>query len=115
MIEKSVILLFNLMLAVGVLAFGMLGLLTAVLWLIEFFAAASAWGHTGLWPAFSILQFMQKYGANAPHTDMVGFQKILDGLLAQSSVLGVFLFVVACGWISIFLREVMIPMTSEKN
>jgi hypothetical protein len=115
MIEKSFILLLNLILGVGMFVFGMLGLLIGLLWLIEFLAAASAWANTGLWPTFSVLQFIQKYGVNAPHTDMVGLQNILDGCLAQSSVLVVFLFVVACGWISTILGDVMIPMTSKKK
>ena len=58
---------------------------------------------------------MEKYSVPVPHTDMIGFQNIIDGWLAQSGLVWVFIITVGCAGMSNWLGELMIPMASKKT
>lgn len=115
MLEKCFVLLINLVLALGMFVFGMSALYIGMFWLIEFLTAASAWANTGKWPPFTLLQYMEKYSVPVPHTDMIGFQNIIDGWLAQSGLVWVFITTVGCAGLSNWLGELIIPMATKKK
>ena len=58
---------------------------------------------------------MEKYSVPVPHTDMIGFQNIIDGWLAQSGLVWVFIITVGCAGMSNWLGELMFPMASKKT
>jgi hypothetical protein len=113
MLEKSFFWLINIVLALGMFVFGIAAFFIGMFWLIEFLTAASTWANTGKWPPLTLLQYMEKYSVPVPHTDMIGFQNILDGLLAQSG-LWVCIVAMGCFGISSCLGDLIIPIKSKK-
>jgi hypothetical protein len=100
MVEKGFLLLINLVLALGMFVFGMSAFFIGMFWLFEFLKAFSAWANTGTWPPLTLLQFMEQFSVPVPHTGMIGFQNIVDGWLAQSGIVWVFIIAMGCGAIS---------------
>jgi hypothetical protein len=115
MLEKGFVLLINLVFALGMFVFGMSAFYIGMFWLIEFLTTASTWANTGKWPPFTLLQYMEKYSIPVPHTDMIGFQSIIDGWLAQSGLVWVFIITVGCAGMSNWLGELIIPVARKKT
>jgi hypothetical protein len=113
-LEKSFVWSINLVLALGMFVFGMSAFYIGMFWLIEFLTAAGTWANTGRWPPFTLLQYTEKYSVPVPHTNMIGFQNIIDGWLDQSGLVWFFFIMVGCAGMSNWLGELIIPMTPKK-
>jgi hypothetical protein len=114
MVEKCIVFLLNVVLGVGMFVFGMSAFFIGMFWVIEFLKAATAWANTGKWPPLTLLQFLQKFAIPVPHTEMTGFQNIIDGWLAQSGIVWVGVIALVCWGISNWLGDLMIPWGSKK-
>jgi hypothetical protein len=83
----------------------MSALFIGMYWLIEFLGVAGEWADTGKWQSASLLQLMQRYSIAIPHTEMIGFQNIIDFCLAQPGLIWVGLVGMVFANISVRLRD----------
>ena len=86
-------------------ASGLLALAASLTWIVRIVIGASAWIKDGAWPEYSVLQWLFDISVRPPQTDLLGIQKIINWVLAQSLTGTVFfaalLFYCLARWLGI--------------
>ena len=63
---------------------GVLTFLSGVAWIGRLVIGASTWIKQGEWPEYSLLQWLLDISVRPPQTDLLGIQKVINWVLAQS-------------------------------
>jgi hypothetical protein len=114
MFDKGVRFLLKLLLVVPYFILGMSSLWLGLLFLVQFGTDVQTWANTGAWPKFTMLELFYKFSIPIPHTEMIGVQNVIDGLLSWSGNLVLFVLAMSCLGLSQWIGDLIDRLTPKQ-